>query len=73
MYSHHYDMLSAERRQQLRDEAENHRLQAALPRCPGMGRHLVGRLGVVLVAVGSRMERFEQPHAMRLSSIRQSS
>lgn len=76
MYTHHYDMLSAEHRQQLHEEAANRRLLAALPRRPGMARHLVGRLGIVLVAVGSRMERFEQPRATRarrLSPIRQSS
>jgi hypothetical protein len=61
MYTHYYDKLSHDHRQQMQADAAQQRLAKRLPRQPGLGRHAVGKLGTALVALGSRLERVEQP------------
>jgi hypothetical protein len=58
---HLYDRELMERRTAIQHEAEQRRVLAQLPhRHRSLGRHLVGTLGSMLVALGSRMERFER-------------
>jgi hypothetical protein len=57
---YHYDKLAAERRQGLLLEMEQKRLLARLPH-RSMGRRAAGRLGILLVALGTRLEKFDQP------------
>ncbi len=76
MYNHHFNRLGEDHRQQLLQEAANRRLQACLSHRSGILRHLIGRLGVALVAVGSRLERVEHSEQLRpakLSSLHQPS
>ena len=61
--------LNEERRQQLLQESARQRVLAGLPRHPGLGRRAVGRLGLALIALGTRLERFEQAQRPALSSI----
>ena len=56
---HHYDKLAAEHRQGLQCEMEQKRLLARLPH-RSVGRRAAGRLGILLVAVGTRLEKFDQ-------------
>ena len=56
---HHYDKLAAEHRQELRHEMEQKRLLACLPH-HNVARRAAGRLGVLLVALGTRLEEFDQ-------------
>ena len=58
-YVHHYDKLAAEHRQELRHEMEQQRLLASLPH-HNVARRAAGRLGVLLVALGTRLEEFDQ-------------
>ena len=59
-FQHLYDKVAAEHRQDLQREARQRHLLAGLPRHHlSMGR-IVGRLGALLVALGSRMEQIEQ-------------
>ena len=55
MYMHYYHELNEAHRQQLCAEAAQRRQQARLPRRPNLARHLVGTLGITLVALGSRL------------------
>lgn len=55
----YYDKLAAEHRQGLLLEMEQKRLLARLPH-HSVGRRVAGRLGVLLVALGTRLEKFEQ-------------
>ncbi len=57
--AHLHDKLCEERRQTLQQEIAQRRLLAGLPQRKGMGRRVIGRLGVALVAIGSRLEKFE--------------
>ena len=56
---HHYDELAAEHRQGLQHEMEQKRLLACLPH-HHVTRRAAGRLGVLLVALGTRLEEFDQ-------------
>jgi len=56
---HIHDKLSEEYRQTLQDEAMRHRMLAGLPRRKGLGRRAIGKLGVALVALGTRLEQVE--------------
>lgn len=58
-YMHHYDRLAAEHRQELLHEMEQKRLLAGLPH-HSMARRAAGRLGVLLVALGTRLEELDQ-------------
>ena len=55
---HYYDMFVAEHRQGLQHEMEQKRLLAGLPR-NNVARRVAGRLGVLLVALGTRLEEFD--------------
>lgn len=57
--AHLYDKLAAEHRQDLQYEMERKRMLACLPH-KHVGRRAAGRLGVLLVAMGTRLEEFEQ-------------
>ena len=57
---HIHDKLSEEHRQTLQDEAMRHRMLAGLPRRKGLGRRAIGKLGVALVALGTRLEQVER-------------
>ncbi len=56
---HIHDKLCEERRQKLQDEAMRRRMLAGLPRRKGLGRRAIGKLGVALVALGTRLEQVE--------------
>jgi hypothetical protein len=56
---HYYDKLAAEHRQELQHEREQRRLLADLPH-DNLARRAAGRLGVLLVALGTRLEEFDQ-------------
>ncbi len=56
---HIYDKLSEERRQTMQHEAAQRRLLASLPHRHSLTRRAIGRLGVALVAVGSKLEQFD--------------
>ena len=56
---HHYDRLATEHRQGLQYEREQKRLLACLPH-HNVARRAAGRLGVLLVALGTRLEEFDQ-------------
>lgn len=58
---HMYEQVLAEHREALRREGEQRRVLAQQPHPQrNIGRHIVGSLGVRLVALGSRMEQFER-------------
>ncbi len=59
MSMHLYDKLREEHRQTIQREAAQRRLLADLPRHHSIGRRAVGRLGVALVTLGSRLEQFD--------------
>lgn len=61
MYTHYYDKPSQDHRQQMQADAAQQRLVKRQPRQAGLGRHAVSKLGTALVALGSRLERVEQP------------
>ena len=54
-----YDKLCEERRQTLQHEMAQRRMLAGIIRRKDMGRGVIGRLGVALVAVGTRLEQFD--------------
>jgi hypothetical protein len=54
-----YDKLCEERRQTLQHEMAQRRMLTGIIRRKGMGRGVIGRLGVALVAVGTRLEQFD--------------
>ena len=56
---HIFDKLSEERRQTMRQEAAQRRLLASLPHRHNFARRALGRLGVALMAVGSKLEQFD--------------
>ena len=58
-YVHLYDKLAAEHRQGIQHEREQKRLLAGLPH-DNVARRAAGRLGVLLVALGTRLEEFGQ-------------
>ena len=55
---HYYDKFAAEHRQGLQHEMEQKRLLAGLPR-DNVARRVAGQLGVLLVALGTRLEEFD--------------
>ncbi len=56
-----YEQLAIERYRELEREREHMHLLTSLPRHhQGVGRHIVSRLGALLVAVGTRLEQVEQ-------------
>lgn len=57
---HLYDDALVQRRQELLQRADRERKLTRLPRRKGLGRRTVGRIGVLLIALGSRLEQFEQ-------------
>ena len=61
MNYHMYDKLQAEHRQELQDEVARNRLLARSSHRNGMGRRAIGKLGIALVALGLKLERFDQP------------
>jgi len=54
-----YDKLYEEHRQTIQHEAAQRRLLASLPHRHGLARRAIGRLGVALVTVGSKLEQFD--------------
>ena len=64
MHYHLYDKLCEDHRQQLQNEVNARRLLARSSRRRGLGRRVVGKLGVALMAVGSKLEQFEHEPAM---------
>ena len=54
-----YDKLYEEHRQTIQREAAQRRLLASLPHRHGLARRAIGRLGVALVTVGSKLEQFD--------------
>ncbi len=67
---HLHDKLLEERRQMLQDEATRRYMLSALPHRAGIGRRAVGRLGVALIAIGSRLEQFEHGGEPVMQSVR---
>lgn len=66
MYTHYYDKLIADRRQQMQADAAKQRMIASLPRRRvSVGRHALCKLGEALVMLGSRLERLEMPRGDR--------
>lgn len=59
---HLYDKLCEERRQSLQQEAARRRVLACLPVRPGVSRQAIGKLGRVMVAIGSRLEGVDQAY-----------
>lgn len=57
--AHIHDKLREERRQALLHEMAQRRMLAGLPQRNGVGRRMIGRLGVALVSLGSRLEQFK--------------
>ncbi len=57
--AHLYDKLCEERRQTLQHEMAQRRMLAGIIQRKGIGRGVIGRLGVALVAVGTRLEQFD--------------
>lgn len=64
MHYHLYDKLCEDHRQQLQYEVNARRLLAQVPRRSSLGRRVIGKLGVALVTVGSKLEQFEHKPAM---------
>ena len=63
MYNNFYlqEKRVEEHLQDLQREVNQERIAASLPRIrPGVGKHIVSRLGTYLVALGTWMERIEQ-------------
>jgi hypothetical protein len=56
---HLYDKLWEEHRQALQHEMAQRRMLAGLPYRKSIGQRVAGRLGIALIAVGSRLEQFE--------------
>ena len=54
-----YDKLYEEHRQTIQREAAQRRLLASLPHRHGLARRAIGRFGVALVAVGSKLAQFD--------------
>jgi hypothetical protein len=54
-----YDKLYEEHRQTMQREAAQRRLLVSLPHRHGLVRRAIGRFGVALVAVGSKLEQFD--------------
>jgi hypothetical protein len=54
-----YDKLYEEHRQTIQREAAQRRLLTSLPHRHGLARRAIGRLGITLVAVGSKLEQFD--------------
>lgn len=76
MNYHLYDKLQAEHRQELQNEVARNRLLTRSSRRSGMGRRAVGKLGGALVAVGLKLEHFDQsrqpyPYPSLSSSVQQ--
>lgn len=69
MYHNLYDKLSEDHRQQLQHEVAQRNLLAQAPRRSGPARRAIGKLGVALVAVGSKLEQFERPRQPVISTI----
>ena len=57
---HLYDDALVQRRQDLLHKVDRERRLARLPRRKSPGRKAVGRMGTLLVALGSRLVQFEQ-------------
>jgi hypothetical protein len=56
------EKLALEHRQQLQREAEHERMQADLPEHSSHPmRHIAGKLGMFLIALGTRLKQLEQP------------
>ena len=70
MHYHLYDKLCEDHRQQLQYEVNARRLLAQAPRRSSLGRRVVGKLGVALVAVGSKLEQFEHAHKPAMSAVK---
>ena len=63
MYTDLYNKLSQDHRQQMQADAAMRHMAKRLPTQPrqsGLGRHVIGRIGSALVALGSRLEQIEQ-------------
>jgi len=56
---HLHDKLCKERRQSLQYEMAQRRMLAELPYRKSIGRCVVGKFGIALIAIGSRLEQFE--------------
>ncbi len=56
--AHLYDKLAEDHRQELQHEMEQKRILSSLPH-RSMGRRAAGKLGVLLVSLGTRLEKFE--------------
>ncbi len=68
-----YEWLAVDRYRELEREREQMHLMASLLRQhQGLGRHLVSKLGAVLVTLGTRLEQAEQSseQAVRPARIR---
>jgi hypothetical protein len=59
MNYHLYDKLRADHRQELQNEVVRNRLLVRSSRRSGLGRRAIGKLGVALVTVGLKLERFD--------------
>jgi hypothetical protein len=57
---HLYEDALMQGRQDLLHKISRERKLTRLPRRKGLGRRTAGRIGVLLVALGSRLEQFEQ-------------
>jgi hypothetical protein len=58
-----YEKALEMHRQDLRHEMEVRQLLAQLPRKPGLSRYLAGKLGVLLLKLGTWLKQMEQPKA----------
>ncbi len=58
MYFHEW--LLAERRQNIQREVEHHRIVASLQSRKRLLHHTVGRLGMLLIVVGTRLRQVER-------------
>jgi hypothetical protein len=56
-----YEKALEVHRQDLRHEMEVRRLLARLPRRPGPGRRVAGKLGLLLLKLGAWLKQMEQP------------
>ncbi len=56
---HYYDKLAVEHRQGIQHEMEQQHLLACLPH-HNVARRVAGRLGVLLVSLGTRLEELDQ-------------
>lgn len=73
MYNNFYlqEKRVEEHLQELQREVNQERIAAAVPRIrPGVGKHMVGRLGTHLVALGTWMERVEQHDKQAVATYR---